>query len=201
MIVEFINPVNNQINYLEFKLRNIDYSKWRSYNQQEQYNCIESILKHYLYELDCTKEYKSGRPMMTNFPIYYQRLDEYYYWLIKIINPIKYNIWLDKVIQRHIDNLIFEYEHPYVKPESKKKISKIKTKKKNKVEWMRQETKNLFTGETIYIYQNLNTGEHINSNNPNMLEGLNKPKRKKRTKKPKKEIDFSNFYFEFNKKK
>lgn len=200
-MVEFINPINNQINYLELKLRDIDYSKWRSYNQQGQYDCIEAILKHYLYELDCTKEYKSGRPMMTNFPIYYQRLDEYYYWLIKITNPIQYNIWLDKVIQRHIDNLIFEHEHPYIKPEPKKKVNKTKTKKKNKVGWMRQETKDLFTGETVYIYQNLDTGEYINSNNPDMLEELNKPKRKERTKKLKKEIDFSNFYFEFDKKK
>lgn len=199
-MVEFINPINNQINYLELKLRDNDYFKWRSYNQQGQYDCIEAILKHYLYELDCTKEYKSGRPMMTNFPIYYQRLDEYYYWLIKITNPIQYNIWLNKVVQRHIDNLVFEYKYSYIKPESKKKTIKRSIKGKIKFGWMRQETKDLFTGETVYIYQNLDTGEHINSNNPNMLEELNKPKRKERTKKPKKEIDFSNFYFEFDKK-
>lgn len=197
MIIEFINPITNQNDYLEVELKNNDYSKWRSYNQEGQYDCIDSILNHYLYELDCTKEYKSGRPMMTNFPIYKIRLSDYLFWLLKIENAIQYNINLDNLIQRHINNLIFEHEHPYVKPISKKKTS---TKKKSKLGWVRQITKDMFDNRTIYVYQNLSTGEMIRSYNPDMLEELNKPKKKERTKSPKKEIDFSNFYFEFDKK-
>lgn len=197
MIIEFTNPITNQNDYLEVELKDNDYSKWRSYNQEGQYDCIDSILNHYLYELDCTKEYKSGRPMMTNFPIYKIRLSDYLFWLLKIENAIQYNINLDNLIQRHINNLIFEHEHPYVKPISKKKTS---TKKKSKLGWMRQITKDMFDNRTIYVYQNISTGEMIRSYNPDMLEELNKPKKKERTKSPKKEIDFSNFYFEFDKK-
>lgn len=196
MKILFINPITNQNDYLEIELKDNDYSKWRNYNQEGQYDYVNAMLRHYLHELDCTREYKSGRPMMTNYPIYKNRLSDYLFWLLKIEDAIQYNICLDNLIKRHIDNLIFEYEHPYIKETPKKKISKKKVKRG----WQRQETKDLFTGEVTYIYQNLDTGEYINSNNPNMLEELNKPKKKERTKKPKKEIDFSNFYFEFDKK-
>ena len=37
----------------------------------------------------------------------------------------------------------------------------------------------MFTGKTNYIYSNLKTGEEIISDNPNLLEELNKSKEKK----------------------
>lgn len=191
MKIEFINPITNQQDYLEITYKDIDYHKWRNYNQESQYDCINGMLQHYLHELDCTREYKSGRPMMTHYPIYQLRLADYYYWLCKITNQIQYNNCIDVLIQRHIENLIFEHEHPYIKEVPKKKISK----KKVKHGWQKQETKDLFTGETIYIYQNLDTGEYINSNNPNMLEKLNKPK--KRIKIPKDGISLDAMTFSF----
>lgn len=174
MKVEFINPITNKQDYLELKFRDIDYFKWRDYNREGEYEDAEFKLGNLLHKLDCTKEFKSGRPMMTIFPIYQLCLSDYYYWLSKITDYILYNIWLDKLILRHIKNLQFEYEHPYIKNVSKKKT----TKKKSIIIWTRQETKDLFNDKPMYVYQNLRTGEYFISDDFNKLEELNKQEKK-----------------------
>lgn len=148
----------------------IDYGKWRSYNIESNYD-INRTLDDLLVELDCTKEYSSGRPMMTTFPIYKSRLSDYLYWLLKIEDQELYNIYLELLIIRHIDNLYFEYEHPYIK------LSKSKSSKK--LGWVRQITADIFTGEETYIYQNLDNGTYQRSDNPNLLDELNSKRKKK----------------------
>lgn len=166
MIEIYITPkMSLKIDHLS-----MDYGRWRSLNTEENYNSLDSIFDGILRDLDCTREYTSGRPMMTSFSVYYNRLSEYMYWLLKLDNYEVYNMYLDKLIQRHIDNVIFENEHPYIKPVNKSS---------SKLSWCRQETIDLFTGLTTYIYQNLKTGEYIRSDNPDLLKELNERKKKK----------------------
>lgn len=179
MLIQYHNNDDLNIDYINVEFRDIDYSKWRSYNQQGQYDCVEAMLKHYLYQLDCTREYASGRPMVTTFPIYQDRLNDYYYWLVKITNPIQYNIWLDELIDRHRSNIKFEALNPYEGSIKTKKLVKVKKKKELiSPAWVRQDTKDLFTGEVKYVYQNLNTGKSYISDDPDELEKLNNPKKK-----------------------
>lgn len=202
MLIQYHNDDDLSIDYINVEFRDIDYSKWRSYNQQGQYDCVEAMLKHYLYQLDCTREYASGRPMVTTFPIYQDRLNDYYYWLVKITNPIQYNIWLDELIDRHRSNIKFETLNPYKGSIKTNKPVKIK-KKKELVSsaWVRQETKDLFTGCTKYIYQNVNTGDSHISDNPDELEGLNASKKKTTKIKSKvSDIPLSAMTFSFKKK-
>lgn len=205
MLIKY-NFSDDQYDYINVWFRDIDYSKWHSYNQQGQYECVEAMLKHYLYQLDCTREYASGRPMVTTFPIYQDRLNDYYYWLVKITDPIQYNIWLDELINRHRANIIFEIHNPYYKKTSKHKAQEAKKKKKKDIitpAWVRQETKDLFTGYTKYIYQNVNTGASHISDNPDELEELNASKKKSIKANPKTKVSsipLSSMCFSFKKK-
>ena len=62
-------------------------------------------------------------------------------------------------------------------------------------------TKDIFTGKETYIYENLRTLEKINSNNPNLLEELDAPKKKKVKKKKEVGVPISSMTFSFKKEK
>ena len=62
-------------------------------------------------------------------------------------------------------------------------------------------TKDIFTEKETYIYENLRTLEKINSNNPNLLEELNTPKKKKIKKKKEVGVPISSMTFSFKKEK
>lgn len=159
-----------------------DYSSWRSIvNKHNTYD--DTIFIRYLNDLDCTKEYDFGRPMMLSNSRYKDIINEYFYFLIKLDNPILYNFYVDALIKRHLDNIDFETNNPYIKPEDKK-IVKSKSKKKSIPNiYIRQETTDLFTGETKYIYENLKTKDSFTSSDPNLLEELNAKKKKVKSKK------------------
>ena len=58
----------------------------------------------------------------------------------------------------------------------------------------------MFTDKTNYIYSNLKTGDEIISDNPDLLEELNKPKEKKKKDKTPKIINLpEGFTFKFKK--
>ena len=159
-----------------------DYSSWRSIvNKYNTYD--DSIFIRYLNDLDCTKKYDFGRPMMLSNSRYKDIINEYFYFLIKLDNPILYNFYVDALIKRHLDNIDFETNNPYIKPEDKK-VVKAKSKKKSIPNiYIRQETTDLFTGETKYIYENLKNKDSFTSSNPNLLEELNTKKKKVKSKK------------------
>ena len=159
-----------------------DYSSWRSIvNKYNTYD--DAIFIRYLNDLDCTKEYDFGRPMMLSNSRYKDIINEYFYFLIKAKNPVVYNFYVDALIKRHLDNIDFETNNPYIKPEDKK-IVKSKSKKKSIPNiYIRQETTDLFTGETKYIYENLKNKDSFTSSNPNLLEELNTKKKKVKSKK------------------
>ena len=198
----YVNPINNQQENLNLDYPKIDYTTFkriRYYNNDfDLINILDDIIK----DLDCTIEYDCGRPRMINYPIYTMSLSKYCFYLSRITNQFVYNKYVDKVIKRHIDNLIFEYEHPYVPPISKKK-STTKKKKFPPNKFFKQVTHDLFTGKEKYIYINPRTREEIISDNPNMLDELNAPQKKERKKSIKTKqtgVPISAMTFSFKKK-
>lgn len=179
--LNYVNPINNQEEILNIEYPRVDYMSFRSTKEYNNDSDLIVILDGIIKELDCTIKYDYGRPKVTTFPIYNMTLSEYYFYLSRITNQFIYNNYINKVIKRHIDNLVFEYEHPYIPPVSKKK-STTKKKKLPPNKFFKQVTHDLFTGKEKYIYTNPRTKEEIMSNNPNILDELNASKKKERKK-------------------
>lgn len=175
----YVSPINNQQEELKLEYPSIDYMKFKSIYEYNNDFDLMNILDKILKKLDCTIEYSCGRTCVTTFPIYNMTLSEYYFYLIRINNQFIYNNYIDKLIKRHIDNLIFEYEHPYIPPTNKKKVTS-KKKKLPPNQFFKQVTYDLFTNKETYIYINPRTKEEINSDNPNLLDELNAPKKRER---------------------
>ena len=202
MNLMFVNPITEQNSFLVVDYPKVDYMYWRSCIDVKNDNDIITILNDKLKDLDCTKEYSCGRPMMINYSSYTSTISNYCYYLYKLTNQIIYNTYINKLIDRHIKNIVFEYEYPYVPPVSKKK-STTKKKKLPPNKFFKQVTHDLFTGKEKYNYINPRTKEEINSDNPNMLDELNAPKKKERKKSIKiKEVgvSISAMTFSFKKK-
>lgn len=155
------------------------------------YKELDSILT----DLDCTRIFKSGRPMMIQYSQYKINIIKF----IKLLNKIPgysiYNEYIDKLINRHIENILFEFNNPIVK----KKPTQSKKQKAKPNKWIKAETNDLFTGEKRYIYENLKTGEIITSGNPDLLKSLNAPKQKKKKEEPK-VLSKEGLIFNFKKK-
>ena len=179
--LSYVNPINNQEEILNIEYPHVDYMYFKSTKKYNNDYDLIVILNDIIKDLDCTIEYDCGRPKVTTYPIYTMTLSKYYFYLSRITNQFTYNNYIDKVIKRHIDNLIFEYEHPYVSPVNKKK-STTKKKKLPPNKFFKQVTYDLFTGKKVYIYINPRTKEEINSDNPNMLDELNTSKKKEHKK-------------------
>jgi len=180
---------------------NYEYSGWREIYNNYKYS-ITDILNNILADLSCDIEYSYGRPMMTTVARYKILLEQYYYFLVKLTNPIEYNVYLDKLITKHNNNLLFEELNPYVNPNDKKSKSKNKSnivKNKIKNEYVRQETKDLFTGVTKYFYVNYKTGDSIESYDGDLLLTLNS-KKKKKTKSKVVAVSLDAMTFSFKKK-
>ena len=111
----------------------------------------------------------------------------------------QYNQYFDKLINCHIDNILFEVMNDFVQAPVKP-YPKIKNKlPENK--FIKYTTKDIFTGKETYIYENLRTLEKISSNNPNVLEELDAPKKKKVKKKKEVGVPISSMTFSFKKEK
>ena len=198
--ITYNNPINNVEESLNIDLEfiNVDINKWHTYLYLLNNKSIYDILNDYLKDLDCTRIFKSGRPMMIEYPQYKIIMAEYIRFLNKISSFIIYNEYIDKLIQRHIDNILFEFNNPIVK----KKPTNSKKQKIKPNKWVRLETDDLFTGERKYIYENLKTGETITSGNPNLLETFNNSKKKVKKEKVEqpKIVSMNGLIFNFKKK-
>lgn len=160
---------------------------------------IYKELNSILADLDCTRIFKSGRPMMIEYSQYKINIAKFLKLLYKIPGYSIYNEYIDKLINRHIENILFEFNNPIVK----KKPTNSKKQKAKPNKWIKAVTNDIFTGEERYIYENLKTGEIITSGNPDLLETLNAKKEKKTKEvKVKEQVDTSLKYvtFSFNKK-
>lgn len=160
---------------------------------------IYKELNSILADLDCTRIFKSGRPMMIQYSQYKINIAKFLKLLYKIPGYSIYNEYIDKLINRHIENILFEFNNPIIK----KKPTNSKKQKAKPNKWIKAVTNDIFTGEERYIYENLKTGEIITSGNPDLLETLNAKKEKKTKEvKVKEQVDTSLKYvtFSFNKK-
>ncbi|MBP3201295.1 MAG: hypothetical protein J6M39_06570 [Lachnospiraceae bacterium] len=162
---------------------------------------VKETLNNLLAELDCSKLCAGKIIIPTNSFRYDEVVETYIRILfrIPIYNYILYNEYVEKLLNRHNENL--EFESNYVEPKVEKTKGKIKSTRKSKPAnvYVRTETYNLFTGELEYDYTNFATGDSFISSDPNLLEELNAPKRKKKEKKvPKK--DFGKILLNFKMK-
>lgn len=200
MIVKlsYVNPINNQDCELSINVLEIDYFKFKRIEDFNNDVDLCKILDNILTKIDCTKETNYGRVCTTDCFMYNDSLSEYYFYLLKIKNQLIYNEYVDKVIKRHIDNIIYEYNIPANTAVVKSKP--VKTKKKSiPNKFVKRVSIDIFTGEEIYYYTNLKTNEEVRSTNPNLLDELNAPKKK--IKKKEIGIPISAMTFNFNLKK
>ena len=191
--ITYNNPITNTEESLiiDLDLIYMDWTKWQIDVGLLQTKDIYAILNDYLKDLDFKRLFKSGRPMMIQYSQYKINIIKF----IKLLNKIPgysiYNEYIDKLINRHIENILFEFNNPIVK----KKLTKSKKQKDKPNKWIKAETNDLFTGEKRYIYENLKTGEIITSGNPDLLDELNAPKKKQ--KKEKEPISLNGIIFNF----
>lgn len=199
MIVNWINPITDTEDVLIIKRPSVDVIYW--YHVKDCRNDIDicAVLNNILKELDCTREYSCGRPMMTTISNYNLAINNYYYYLLKFDNQVLYNTYIDALINRHIKNVLFEYEHPYVPT---KVIKKKRNSKKRiiKDEFIKQESIDMFTGKSKYFYTNAKTGELYESSNPDLLNELKQHKKKEKTSK-RGAVPISAMTFSFKKNK
>lgn len=175
-IATFLNPIT----FVEEELvygDNWSYSNWITLNGKLKDNPIDICNK-----LLIDRDSRIGGFNFEKDPnnvLHYKKwfIDAFYYYLLKIDDYILFNKLLDKFIDVHQSNIIFDYverNKPIIKTSksTKRKASKLSNK------FYRQETKDIF-GVTMYIYTNPVTKEVINSYEENLLDTLNvKPKRK-----------------------
>lgn len=178
-MINYNNPINNveECLLIDLDLLVIDYEKWKS-DFHWLKKGIDGVLLDILQDLDCTRIYKSGRPMMIEYPRYKLLIAEYFRFLYKIKDHEIYNLYFDKFIYLHTNNILFEFNNPVVK----KKPTNSKKQKARPNIWTKAETTDLFTGEKRYIYENLKTGEILTSGNADLLEQLNEKTSKRKQK-------------------
>lgn len=193
--IRFYNPIKNDDVILCIPYPNIDYFTWKHLKDYKDDKDLINILDDILRFLDCRNETSVGRICMTTFPIYGIKMQEFYYYLDKIRNQFIYNEYINKLIELHVVNLIFEHDYPYIKTDNKDKTPKKRKYTANK--FYRNITHDLFTNETVYVYINPKTGEEIQSKNPDLLEELNAPKPKKK-RSSRITIPINNMTFDFN---
>lgn len=196
--ITYNNPITNTEESLVIDIDSlyIDWAKWQCDQYLLNNKDLYDILNDFLNDLDCTREYKCGRPMMTTYSQYKIIIAEFFKILYKIPGYSIYNEYVDKLINRHVENILFEFNNPM----PKKKTTNSKKQKSKPNKWIKAETNDLFTGEKRYIYENLKTGEIITSGNPNLLEELNTKKQKKGKIQQPKIISTEGLIFNFKKK-
>lgn len=175
--ITYNNPITNNEESLVVDVDSLyyDYATFTNDLAILYIGDIYKELNSILTDLDCTRIFKSGRPMMIQYSQYKINIIKF----IKLLNKIPgysiYNEYIDKLINRHIENIKFEFNNPVIK----KKTTNSKKQKSKPNKWIKAITNDIFTGEERYIYENLKTGEIITSGNPNLLKELNNKKEKK----------------------
>lgn len=177
--ISFKHPITNEECFLEIYTGERDrfaLKRLRPFNTQDE---LLSIINDMFKELDCSKLINNIPLVTINSPRYENALSDIYYYINHFGNCIIHNDLIDKLIETHKNNIVIESLRYNIikKPESKKPKSKSKPNK-----FVRQVTKDIFTGEIIYIYTNLKTGETIKSTDGNKLDELNAKKKVKREK-------------------
>ena len=163
-------------------LFNYTYLEWNRYCYElDKYgdNYIYEIFK----ELNCDRYNKYGQQLISINDYEYQLLlNNAIRFLDKLNDCLYYNVLFRNLVNIHETNIQVCKEYSARLEETKIHKTNRKSNKKPKVkdEYLRSVSTDLFTGQPKYIYSNLKTGDEIISDNPDLLEELNKPKEKKK---------------------
>lgn len=174
--------ITNEDIIYNHNLFNYSYLEWNRYCYElDKYgdNYIYEIFK----ELNCDRYNKYGQQLISINDYEYQLLlNNAIRVLDKLNNYLSYNSLFCNLICIHKNNVQIceEYSARPKETETHKTNRKSNKKPKVKDEYLRSVSTDLFTGEPKYIYSNLKTGDEIISDNPDLLEELNKPKEKKK---------------------
>lgn len=174
--------ITNEDIIYNHNLFNYTYLEWNRYCYElDKYgdNYINEIFK----DLNCDRYNKYGQQLIS--------INDYEYQLLlnnairvfdKLNDCLSYNSLFFNLISIHKNNVQVceEYSTRLKETEIHKTNRKSTKKPKVKDEYLRSVSTDLFTGEPKYIYSNLKTGDEIISDNPDLLEELNKPKEKKK---------------------
>lgn len=188
----FYNPIINFIDVLTINYPEINAIEWRycDINDWSENNIISTLDIILNNDLNC-KEVYNNKQIRNTTSMNYKKSQSWYWWyLLKINNQLLYNKYIDKLIEKHIDNLIFEDKFnkketiDFIKP-------KRKIKKKN--EFKQYISRDIFDNSINYIYINDKTGEQIISKNKELLNKLNKSKKINKTKKQELPLEFMTF--------
>ena len=112
------------------------------------------------------------------------------YYLNHIYNPFIYNKMYNMFLAVHEENIVIKDASVGIE---KVKVKTVSKKSKPKNQFYRLETKDIF-GNTTYNYINPKTGDSFFSDNPNLLDELNKKKVKTNV------VSLDNMTFSFKKK-
>ena len=174
--------ITNEDIIYNHNLFNYSYLEWNRYCYElDKYgdNYIYEIFK----ELNCDRYNKYGQQLISINDYEYQLLlNNAIRVLDKFNDYLSYNSLFCNLICIHKNNVQIceEYSARPKETETHKTNRKSNKKPKVKDEYLRSVSTDLFTGEPKYIYSNLKTGDEIISDNPDLLEELNKPKEKKK---------------------
>ena len=174
--------ITNEDIIYNHNLFNYSYLEWNRYCYElDKYgdNYIYEIFK----ELNCDRYNKYGQQLISINDYEYQLLlNNAIRVLDKLNDYLSYNNLFCNLILIHKNNVQIceEYSARLKETEVHKTNRKSNKKPKVKDEYLRSVSTDLFTGQPKYIHSNLKTGDEIISDNPDLLEELNKPKEKKK---------------------
>lgn len=173
--------ITNEDIIYNHNLFNYTYLEWNRYCYE-----LDKYGDNYIYEifkdLNCDRYNKYGQQLISINDYEYQLLlNNAIRFLDKLNDCLYYNILFHNLINIHEANVQICKEYSAKLEETKIHKTNRKSNKKPKVkdEYIRSVSTDLFTGNPKYIYSNLKTGDEIISDNPDLLEELNKPKEKK----------------------
>lgn len=200
--LNFVNPITNKDDNLILEYPDIDNN---NYSKYQKFDNEDDVIYHIYYligKITANSQSVINNKLLcpVNSFMYNNYLSDLYYYLLQIKNPIKYNDVIAKIINCHKCNVIFQNEFNCNKVEQsvpKKKSKKIPNK------FFRAVSRNIFTGDTIYVYKNPKTEEIIESKDPNLLDELNSKKKVTKTKTKKAKgysVPLKNITFSFKKK-
>lgn len=185
--LKFINPITEEEVNWDIEITNLTYQEWQNKQYEEESMAYSSTGDKIQYILDALNPtlYKGEIYFGTNTIAYKKQLSEYFKTLYTINDYVLYNYYIDKLIDKIKQNLKYEYwatmkefTHKSVhnSTNNKKPVGRVRIKN----EWIKHETKDMFTGKTMYLYENLKTGETQESESPDLLLELNNPKKAKK---------------------
>ena len=185
--IHFLNPITNEDDVIKLNFDKISYGEWQRLNSKNktEFDIINHLLRWHSAKV-------RGFSFETDYTSYcYEKnfILPVLYNLIRINNPFLFNEIVEKIIDVHKENIVIYNENKTTVEVVKPKKRKLQNK------FYKQEQLDIF-GNVKYIYINPITEEEIESNDPNLLEKLNKPKRKR----IKTTVPISSMTFSFKKK-